>query len=80
MRTTMDSGGRVVIPKDLRTRLGWAAGQEFEITEVDGQILLEPLVPFRSERRGRTLVAVTDRPMPVLTTDVVRDVLEQTRR
>jgi AbrB family looped-hinge helix DNA binding protein len=81
MRTTMDGGGRVVIPKEFRARLGWRAGQEFEIVEVDGQIILQPpTVPMRAERRGATLVAVTEEPMPVLTADAVRDVVEQTRR
>jgi len=81
MRTTMDGGGRVVIPKDVRTRLGWGPGQEFEVFEVDGQLVLEPPnVPMRAERRGATTVAVTDDPMPPLSAQAVRDVLEQSRR
>lgn len=81
MRTSMDGGGRVVIPKEVRTRLGWQAGQEFDIQVIDGQVVLEPpTVPMRAERRGRTVVAVTDADMPVLTTDMVRDVVEQSRR
>jgi AbrB family looped-hinge helix DNA binding protein len=77
----MDGGGRVVIPKELRARLGLGPGQELEIAEVDGQILLErPSVPMRAERRGSTLVAVTDEPMPVLSSAGVREVLEQSRR
>jgi AbrB family looped-hinge helix DNA binding protein len=81
MRTTMDGGGRVVIPKEVRARLGWGPGQEFEVTETDGQIMLEPpVVPMRAEAKGRTLVAVTDEAMPTLTSDMVREVLEQIRR
>jgi AbrB family looped-hinge helix DNA binding protein len=81
MRTTMDGGGRVVIPKDVRARMGWGPGQEFEIAEIDGQIVLEPpTVPMRSELRGKTYVAVTDEQMPILTSEAVRDVLEQIRR
>ena len=81
MRTTMDGGGRVVIPKDVRARFGWGPGQDFEITEVDGQLVLEPpTVPMRAERHGNTLIAVTDEPMPALTSDMVRDVLDQIRR
>ena len=81
MRTTMDGGGRIVIPKDVRARLGWGPGQEFEVVEIDGQIVLEPpTVPMTTERRGTTLVAATAAPMPTLTADAVRDVLEQTRR
>ncbi len=81
MRTTMDGGGRVVIPKDVRGRLGWGPGQEFEITEIDGRIVLEPpAVPMRAERQGKTLIAVTDESMPTLTSDMVREVLDQIRR
>ena len=70
-----------MIPKDLRARFGWRPGQEFEITVVDGQVVLEPpVVPMRAEMRGNTLVATTNEPMPVLTSDMVRDVLDQTRR
>jgi AbrB family looped-hinge helix DNA binding protein len=77
----MDDAGRVVIPKDLRARLGWRAGQEFGDVEVGGQIVLQPpTVPMRAERRGATLVAVTEEAMPVLTADAVRDVVERTRR
>ena len=81
MRTTMDGGGRIVIPKDVRARLGWGPGQEFEILEIDGRIVLEPqTVPMRAELRGATTVAVTDEPMPILTSEAVRDVLEWIRR
>jgi AbrB family looped-hinge helix DNA binding protein len=81
MRTTMDGGGRVVIPKDVRSRLGWGPGQEFEIFEVDGQLVLQPpTVPMRAVLHGATTIAVTDGPMPPLSARAVRDVLEQTRR
>ncbi len=35
MRSTIDAGGRVVIPKSLRTELGLVAGDEVDI-ELDG--------------------------------------------
>jgi AbrB family looped-hinge helix DNA binding protein len=77
----MDGGGRVVIPKDVRSRMGWGPGQEFDIVEIDGQVVLEPpSVPMRAELRGNTMVAVADAPMPVLTSEAVREVLEQIRR
>jgi AbrB family looped-hinge helix DNA binding protein len=77
----MDGGGRVVIPKDVRSRLGWGPGQEFEISEVDGRVVLEtPGRTMHLERRGETVVAAAEGPMPVLTTETVRDVLEHTRR
>jgi AbrB family looped-hinge helix DNA binding protein len=38
MQTTIDAGGRIVVPKHFRDLLGLAAGQRVEI-EVDGATL-----------------------------------------
>jgi AbrB family looped-hinge helix DNA binding protein len=38
MRTSVDAAGRVVIPKDLRERLGIRRGRALEIRERDGLI------------------------------------------
>jgi AbrB family looped-hinge helix DNA binding protein len=43
MRTTIDKAGRIVIPKDLRDRLGITAGSTVEIHE-DGSSLRLDLV------------------------------------
>jgi len=42
MKSTIDSGGRVVIPKALRARLGLTGGQALEIRERDGRIEIDP--------------------------------------
>jgi AbrB family looped-hinge helix DNA binding protein len=43
MRTTIDKAGRVVIPRELRSRIGLAGGGEVEI-ELDGAALrIEPV-------------------------------------
>lgn len=81
MRTTIDSAGRVVIPKALRDAAGLAAGAELEIEIRDGRIEIEPAAtPMRVVARKGGAVIETDAAMPVLTADAVRAVLESTRR
>lgn len=81
MRTTIDRGGRVVIPKSMRDALHVRPGAELEISLVDGRIEIEvPTVPMRLEERDGRVAAVTDQPMPVLTAAQVRAMLDQTRR
>lgn len=81
MVATIDKAGRIVVPKRLRDELGFKPGQQLELSAVDGRLEVEhPTTPMRLERRGERLVAVTDRPMPVLTPELVRETLEQTRR
>jgi len=38
----VDSKGRIVLPKEVRERLGITAGTEVEIREEDGQAVVEP--------------------------------------
>lgn len=40
--TTVDSKGRVVLPKEVRERLGISPGTEVEIREEDGKAVVEP--------------------------------------
>ena len=81
MRTTIDKAGRIVVPKAMRDELGFRGGTEVEISLVDGHIEIEPLTShIRLERRKGRLVAVSDREMPVLTAEQVRDYLERLRR
>jgi AbrB family looped-hinge helix DNA binding protein len=81
MRSTIDPAGRVVIPKELRERLGLHGLRLVDISERDGRIEIEPAsTPMSLVRRGEGVVAVPDEPLPPLTDDIVRDTLEQTRR
>ncbi len=79
MKTSIDSAGRLVVPKALREELGFAPGTELELSAVDGR--LEVVVPSR--------VAVEDGPhglrfsAPVeaaLTVQEVREITERGRR
>jgi len=71
----------MVVPKDFRDAVGITGPAEVEVALVDGHIEIEvPSTPVRLEQRGRGLIAVTDADMPLLTTEMVRDVLERTRR
>lgn len=81
MVTTIDSAGRIVVPKRLREELGFKPGQQLELSVADGRLEVEhPATPIRLEERDGQLVAVTDREMPTLTAEMVRDTLEQIRR
>jgi AbrB family looped-hinge helix DNA binding protein len=81
MRATIDRAGRVVIPKDLRERLGLSGGRLLEIRERDGRIEIEAATePMALERRRGGLVAVPARALPPLTDEIVRATIERTRR
>jgi AbrB family looped-hinge helix DNA binding protein len=81
MRTTIDSAGRVVVPKALRDSLGLTAGQALDIVSRDGRLEIVPEpTPMHLVDEDDGVVAVADVEMPPLTVDLVRDTLEQTRR
>jgi len=81
MLTTIDTAGRIVVPKPLRSALGLTAGTKVEIRVRDGRLEIEAASPaVRLERRGRRLVAVAMQKMPLLTAEEVRATLEQIRR
>ena len=81
MRTSVDAAGRIVIPKDLRERLGIRRGRALEIRERDGRIEIEPAATAMSlVRRPGGAVAVPREKLPPLTDDLVRETLERTRR
>jgi AbrB family looped-hinge helix DNA binding protein len=81
MKATIDAAGRVVIPKALRDALGFKAGQTLEVRAADGRLEIEVSdTPMRLVKRGKGVVAVADSPLPKLTADEVREVLESLRR
>ncbi len=81
MKTTMDSAGRIVVPKSLRLALNLKPGQSLEIRAGDGRLEIEvAATPMKLQKRGKTVVAIPEIELPALTADVVRETLEQIRR
>jgi bifunctional DNA-binding transcriptional regulator/antitoxin component of YhaV-PrlF toxin-antitoxin module len=81
MRITMDSVGRLVVPKPLRAELGIAGPAEFEVSARDGVIELALAdAPARVENRGGNPVIVTEGPMKPLTVEDVRAAVDRVRR
>lgn len=81
MLATIDAGGRVVVPKGIRERLGLRPGTQVVLTEVDGVLEIAPSVTAMAvvERDG-LVVLETERTMPTLTAQQVREVQETSRR
>lgn len=81
MKVTLDTAGRLVVPKALRRALGLRPGQPLEIRAGDGRLEIEVApTPMRLEKRGKGVVAVPQEQLPPLTAEQVRETLEQVRR
>ena len=81
MLAAIDAGGRVVVPKEVRERLGLRPGSRIVLTEVEGHLEISPATtPVRLVDHGGALVAVADTDLPVLTAEQVRHAVEATRR
>lgn len=81
MKTTIDSAGRIVVPKALRQALGLQPGQMLELRAGDGRLEVEiAATRMKLQKRGKGVVAVPDQELPVLTAQQVRETLERVRR
>jgi len=81
MRSTIDSGGRVVIPKPIRDQLGLAPGTAVTVNERDGHIEIAAAeAPMQLVEVDGVLVARSTEELPPLTDDIVRETIERTRR
>ena len=67
MIVTMDSTGRLVIPRDVRREAGLEPGVPLRIRIREGIVEIEPEpLPVRLSRKGRLLVASPTQPTPPL--------------
>ena len=58
MKAAMDTAGRVVIPKALRSALGFKPGQILEARAADGRLELEiAATPMKLTKQGKGMVA-----------------------
>lgn len=81
MRTTIDSAGRLVIPKEVRREAGLQAGMPLEIRWQSGRIEIEPAtLPVKLLRRGRLTVAVPEGDVATLPAATVEKVRRRLRR
>jgi AbrB family looped-hinge helix DNA binding protein len=81
MRVAIDGVGRIVIPKPMRDVLGIDGPTELELTERDGALeLTVPYIKAHLEQRDGFTVIVPDEPVPTLTTEMVREEIERSRR
>jgi AbrB family looped-hinge helix DNA binding protein len=72
MKTTIDSSGRLVIPKEIRRQAGLEPGMSLDVRYCNGRIEIEPeSTPVRLEWEGRFLVIVPEGPVEVLTSEMV---------
>jgi bifunctional DNA-binding transcriptional regulator/antitoxin component of YhaV-PrlF toxin-antitoxin module len=80
MRITIDSVGRLVVPKSLRDELGITRPTELEIEGHAGMIEVAVAdVPARVEDRPVGALITTDVPMTPLTTHEVRAAADRIR-
>ncbi len=81
MKVAIDRAGRLVIPKRIRDRAGIAPGMKLDIRVVDGKIEIEPAyLPVELVHDGQFLVMRAPPGTPPLTSEQVRQVMEDTRR
>jgi AbrB family looped-hinge helix DNA binding protein len=81
MRVAIDGVGRIVIPKPMRDVLGIDGPTELELSERDGALeLTVPYIKAHLEERDGFTVIVPDEPVPPLTSAMVREAIERSRR
>ena len=81
MKSTIDGAGRVVIPKEIRDRLGLDRGRPVELRGRGGHVEIQPAAtPMTLVRRPGGVAAVPEHELPELTDDLVRETLEHVRR
>lgn len=78
--TTIDSAGRLVLPKEIRDEARLEPGMPLRIVCNDGRVEIEPLPrEVRLVRKGRMRVAVPDEKGDSLPNATVRETVKSVR-
>ena len=81
MKTTIDSAGRLVVPKEIRRQAGLRPGTPLEVRWRDGRIELEPApIAVKLVQKGKLLVAVPQTEVGILTTEMVKETRQSLAR
>lgn len=80
MRTTIDSAGRIVIPKPMRSALRLSGGEEVEVSLLGERIELTPAPRPTHLVRGPHGLLTSDLQTPLHGPEEVREALERARR
>lgn len=81
MLATIDAGGRIVVPKEIRERLGLTPGSRVELVEADGHLEISPAtIPVTLASKDGVIIAIAESDIPQLTAEQVRTVIDSTRR
>lgn len=83
MKTTIDGAGRVVVPKALRDELGLEGGESLDISLRADELVIQPVaLPMRFDEDEGCIVVEGEAgmPMPALSVEEVRAVLDRVRR
>ena len=79
--TSIDSAGRLVIPKAIREAAGLAPGTPLLVRHCGERVEIEPApLEVEIEMRGRVAVAIPKRPVPRVTAEDVERVRRQLRK
>lgn len=80
MNVTIDKAGRLVVPKEIRDRMGLRAGDELEIEEFNGKIeISKPMRERKLVEINGLLTLEPDPDAPPIDPDEVRRELERVR-
>jgi AbrB family looped-hinge helix DNA binding protein len=81
MITTIDSAGRLVIPRDIRREAGLKPGMPLSVAWRNGTVEIQPAsLPVKLVRRGRLTIAIPESDVSVLTGEAVERTRGQLRK